>query len=152
MYAAPIMSMCRGTGAGWPGVFATFSEGKSQSGQSHTRIHTQIHPIMATKGKQGKKGTTAGASLGGLCANPRCRKPGAGMLCNRCRRVVYCNHRCQKAHWGPGGHKKFCHPPFKPSSSAQPAQVPGSTGTRTGPHTVPTGAPTADDEHEFEHE
>merc|ERR1712086_1160895 len=50
-----------------------------------------------------KKGGTESVSR--LCANPDCRKADATQQCLRCRRVVYCSRRCQKVHWGTGGHK-----------------------------------------------
>ena len=56
-------------------------------------------------GSKAKKGGTG--SVSGRCANTDCRKRGAGQWCP-CKRVAYCNRLCQKTHWGPGGHKKYC--------------------------------------------
>eukprot|EP00035_Acanthoeca_spectabilis_P028750 m.471916 g.471916 ORF g.471916 m.471916 type:complete len:401 (-) comp31906_c0_seq1:149-1351(-) len=59
-----------------------------------------------------------------LCA--QCRKPGTTdtlKACSRCRRALYCNAQCQRAHWI-GGHKKVCKPvgvtpvPPQPQGSA----------------------------------
>ena len=47
-------------------------------------------------------------SVGRICSNVGCKKDGAKKRCERCRRVVYCNRRCQKLHWNEGGHKRHC--------------------------------------------
>ena len=50
--------------------------------------------------------------------------------CARCKRTFYCGQRCQKSHWGNGGHKRFCRPPPTVASLATPAAIRQYLGVR----------------------
>ena len=66
-------------------------------------------------GKEEKKGRVESASR--HCAG--CGKAGADKQC-MCKRVVYCNRRCQKDHWGRGGHKRHCTAVARNAAAARP--------------------------------
>ena len=42
--------------------------------------------------------------------------------------MVYCSQRCQKAHWGTGGHKKYCRAPAasRPQAHGHPVTDSGA--------------------------
>ena len=70
-----------------------------------------------------KKGAAKSVDDLSSCAN--CGKPAGGaQRCARCRRVAYCNRRCQKAHWSKGGHRQHCTPAPTAGASVQPAVDP----------------------------
>ena len=52
------------------------------------------------------------ASISSICAF--CRKPGADWKCGGCKRVVYCDRKCQKLHWDQtgGNHKAYTASPY----------------------------------------
>ena len=56
---------------------------------------------------------------------PDCRKPDATQQCRGSTRVVYCSQRCQRAHWGPGGHKKYSGAAAASSGSARRGAMQG---------------------------
>ena len=85
-----------------------------------SRPNTRTAPLCNVKkmaernwGKGRKKKAVEGGG-GRICANVKCRRPGAGLRCARCRAVAYCNKQCQGEHWGSGGHKRFCRPSPRP--------------------------------------
>ena len=57
---------------------------------------------MATKARPKKVATAAR-----VCSSIRCTNA-VQFKCKGCRRVEYCSPRCQKEHWGNGGHRRHC--------------------------------------------
>ena len=62
---------------------------------------------------------------GRLCASAACGKPGASLICARCKGVVYCSTICQRLHWNKGGgnHKAHCHPAPRPGQPLHRTQL-----------------------------
>lgn len=69
--------------------------------------------------------------LSRLCAN--CGKP-ASLLCGRCRLIVFCDERCQRAAWG--RHKPLC----EPAGTIENAMVVVVKKTLGPPPDVPTAS------------
>ena len=56
--------------------------------------------------------TTAKACFWAACGNELSGEAAAKNRCGRCKRAYYCSRRCQKRHWGHGGHKEaYVEPP-----------------------------------------
>ena len=77
-------------------------------------------------------------SIARLCSNPSCGAAGAKLRCKGCKRVVYCNRRCQTTHWTQGGHKRHCTPVLTKEGAAAAATTAASAApavTRSAPST-----------------
>ena len=132
------MASTAGEGGGIGGACPTGpSTASNTNGAAPGRGAATAATDAATDGKKKKGGAE---SVSRLCANPDCRQPDAKKLCASCKRVSYCSRRCQKIHWGMGGHKKFC------ALMAVPRTNPGSalvsttiTSSSTPSSSQPTG-------------
>jgi len=132
-----MMVSTAGGGGGIGGACPTGPSTASNTNGAPGRGAATAATDVATDGGGGKKKDGI-ESVGKLCANTECGNLNAKKLCASCKRVSYCSRRCQKIHWGMGGHKKFCALMAVPLTNPGPALV-SITSSSTPSSSQPTG-------------